>query len=345
MHIYILHICAHISVAFEALAMEDYQISRAEGPIASFQKHFASLASSQDFSDVTLVCKDLKPVAAHRVILSSSSLWFRELLPKLPDKPTIYLDNIDPLALAPLLAFIYKGEAKVAKTLLSSFMEAANILMIDGLNDKDKVENKLGEKKEAGTQPPYEQSEIMEHILETKLEGDYLFNIDGMSCDLCDFKTAAKSKYNQTSVMKRHKKAAHGEDKDGEIVAEGRPELLESSIGRDDANLSCSICGFTTSAKSKGNQVSVMSRHNRKVHGNGEQTIIHLSENSEGQTITLGEDLAELNHEEATASSNEDCCQTCGFHSSAKSKGNRSMALKRHLMMAHQPKSGEIIFS
>ena len=105
--------------------MEDYQISRAEGPIASFQKHFASLASSQEFSDVTLVCKDLKPVALHRVILSSSSLWFRELLPKLPDKPTIYLDNIDPLALAPLLAFIYKGEAKVAKTLLSSFIEAA----------------------------------------------------------------------------------------------------------------------------------------------------------------------------------------------------------------------------
>ena len=334
--------------------MEDYQISRAEGPIASFQKHFASLASSQEFSDVTLVCKDLKPVALHRVILSSSSPWFRDLLPKLPDKPTIYLDNIDPLALAPLLAFIYKGEAKVAKTLLSSFMEAANILMIDGLNDKDKVENKLGEKREAGTQPPYEQSEIMEHInlLETKLEGDYLFNIDGMSCDLCDFKTAAKSKYNQTSVMKRHKKAAHDGDKDGEIVAEERPEILESSIGREpnDANLSCSICGFTTSAKSKGNQVSVMSRHNRKVHGNGEQTIIHLSENSEeypseDQTITLGEDLAELNHEEATASSNEDGCQTCGFHSSAKSKGNRSMALKRHLMMAHQPKSGEIIFS
>ena len=77
--------------------MEEYQISRAEGPIASFQKHFASLASSQDFSDVTLVCKDLKPVALHRVILSSSSLWFRDLLPKLPDKPTIYLDNIDPL--------------------------------------------------------------------------------------------------------------------------------------------------------------------------------------------------------------------------------------------------------
>ena len=142
------------TVTQETLKMEDYQISRKEGPLASFQKQLASLALSKEFTDVTLVCKDLKPVALHRVILSSSSLWFRDLLPKLPDKPTIYLDNIDPLALAPLLAFIYKGEAKVAKTLLSSFMEAANILMIDGLNDKDKVENKLGEKKEDDTEPP-----------------------------------------------------------------------------------------------------------------------------------------------------------------------------------------------
>ena len=57
--------------------MEDYQISRTEGPIANFQKHFASLASSQEFTDVTLVCRDLKPVALHRVVLSASSLWFR----------------------------------------------------------------------------------------------------------------------------------------------------------------------------------------------------------------------------------------------------------------------------
>ena len=60
--------------------MENYQISRTEGPIANFQKHFALLSSSQEFTDVTLVCRDLKPVALHRVILSASSLWFRSVL-------------------------------------------------------------------------------------------------------------------------------------------------------------------------------------------------------------------------------------------------------------------------
>ena len=57
--------------------MEDYQISRKEGPLASFQKQLASLARSKEFTDVTLVCKDMKPVGLHRVVLAAASLWFR----------------------------------------------------------------------------------------------------------------------------------------------------------------------------------------------------------------------------------------------------------------------------
>ena len=59
--------------------MEDYQISRKEGPLASFQKQLATLARSREFTDVTLVCKDLKPVGLHRVVLSAASLWFRSV--------------------------------------------------------------------------------------------------------------------------------------------------------------------------------------------------------------------------------------------------------------------------
>ena len=132
--------------------MEDYQISRKDGPLASFQKQLAASARSKEFTDVTLVCKDLKPVGLHRVVLSAASLWFRllskgwssnhfflsrDLLPNLPEKPTIYLDNIDPLALAPLVEFIYGGEARVAKNLLPSFMEAANILKVKGLIEEE----------------------------------------------------------------------------------------------------------------------------------------------------------------------------------------------------------------
>ena len=70
----------------------------------------------------------------------------RELLPKLPEKPTIFVDSINPLALAPLVSFmykvvgiiiviivvnlIYKGTTRVAKNMLPAFMEAANILKV-----------------------------------------------------------------------------------------------------------------------------------------------------------------------------------------------------------------------
>ena len=57
--------------------MEDYQISRKDGPLASFQKQLATSARPKEFTDVTLVCKDVKPVGLHRVVLSAASLWFR----------------------------------------------------------------------------------------------------------------------------------------------------------------------------------------------------------------------------------------------------------------------------
>ena len=76
------HICEttnefFFSVAQSTERMEDYEISRKEGPLASFQKQLAASAISKEFTDVTLVCKDMKPVALHRVVLSAASLWFR----------------------------------------------------------------------------------------------------------------------------------------------------------------------------------------------------------------------------------------------------------------------------
>ena len=288
--------------------MEDYQISRTE--IATFQNHFASLTSSKEFTDVTLVCKDLKPVPLHRVILSASSLWFRELLPKLPDKSTIFLPNIDPLALGPLLAFIYGGEAKVAKNLLPSFMEAANILMIDGLSDKDRVEK---------------------------------------------VKRNPAMLENEQEDIKEVQNDPTDDDKD-ELLRTTSEDLEYESNVPDESTLSCVLCGFVTTAKSKNNRQSVLGRHNRKVHG--EFTEDHLQKTKEEQTFTLDEDAKEPEHEvtdvnEGSFSESSESCKICGFKSVAKTKGNRRVVLKRHIDTVHgtksegmhmdESKSGEII--
>ena len=173
----------------------------------------------------------------------------------------------------------------MAKALLSDFMEAANILRIDGLSDKDKVEKNK------------ENPVLLESLKENSEE---VFESDS-----------------------------------------------EESFLANEGGLSCTICGFVTTAKSKGNQTAVMSRHNRRAHG--EYADIHLSDNSdrdpkEEKIITLDEDVYEPDQEEPSLISNaEESCHICGFKSVAKSKGNRSMVLKRHMATAHESKSKEII--
>ena len=332
----------------------------------------------------------------------------------------------------------------MAKTLLSSFMEAANILQIEGLSDKDRVEkvNRSPVFLEENKENLAEKEQLDEiEPKETKLEEGYLLNIDGMSCDscnfkttakarnnqasvlkrhkrtahgedgdeltteidilienvqntrevqnvtmdtdvdepletklediqynlssnvegiscdACDFKTTAKLKHNQNSVMKRHKRTAHGEDKDGlatGIIVDKKEDIFESNreeiLQNEAVGLSCTICGFVSSAKSKNNQQSVMGRHNRKVHGSGEYADIHMSENSEAkeeQMITLDEDLTEPYDEQPACSSDEteESCQICGFKSVAKSKHNRTTVLKRHMTTVHESKFGEVIVS
>ena len=45
---------------------------------------FHDIRKTEDFSDVTLVCEDGHQIQAHRVILSSSSLFFRYSLSQFP---------------------------------------------------------------------------------------------------------------------------------------------------------------------------------------------------------------------------------------------------------------------
>ena len=197
----------------------------------------------------------------------------------------------------------------MAKHMLSGFMEAANILMIDGLSDKDKVDKRDNVERNHSPNPvPSTKDNIndachglndneneLTNIKSEYSKNDMSFDVESASCDLCDFKSTAKSKNNQTSVLNRHKRKVH-EDK-GEKTTETSEDNLEDisksaiqnkiediSANDDGENpqnggggLSCSICSFVTTAKSKNNQQSVLGRHKRKVHGSGDYTDLLLS--------------------------------------------------------------------
>ena len=91
------------------------------------------LRNSVDFSDVTLVCEDGQRLDAHRVILASSSAFFKDLLLKINQPhPVIFMRA---LTHATMMNFIYLGEAEVRKEKLDDFLSLAGELGVKGMTN------------------------------------------------------------------------------------------------------------------------------------------------------------------------------------------------------------------
>ena len=97
---------------------------------------FANLRMKMDFADVTLVCEDGPAVEAHKLVLSSSSPFFENLLRRTnPPHPLIYLRGVKSSALSALLDFIYQGVANVDQENLDFFLALAQELELTGLTN------------------------------------------------------------------------------------------------------------------------------------------------------------------------------------------------------------------
>jgi hypothetical protein len=100
-------------------------------------KTFKNLQADTNFTDVTLACGDGQQMKAHKVILSASSPFFRDILIQNPHQhPLLYLKGVDREDLGSLLKFIYSGEVEIPNEGLGKFLEAANELKVDGLLQK-----------------------------------------------------------------------------------------------------------------------------------------------------------------------------------------------------------------
>ena len=102
-----------------------------EGHLA---KRFKEMLSDDAFADVTLVCSDDKQIQAHRVILSSSSPFFKNIFLKNPHQhPLLYLNGVQYKDMKDVLQFIYTGQVQVAQDDLPNFMKVASQMKIYGL--------------------------------------------------------------------------------------------------------------------------------------------------------------------------------------------------------------------
>ena len=99
---------------------------------------YKELYKEQHFTNVTLACDDGKQIKAHKVILASSSAFFKRILTKnMHEQPLIYLKGFYFSELEKIVEFMYQGHTEVRQANLDRFIEAAKDLEIKGLMTQD----------------------------------------------------------------------------------------------------------------------------------------------------------------------------------------------------------------
>ena len=77
-------------------------------------KTFSRLREENDFFDVTLVSDDQKQIMAHKVVLSSCSEYFKNILKtNKHSHPMLCMTGITSIDLDNVLNYVYQGEVKI----------------------------------------------------------------------------------------------------------------------------------------------------------------------------------------------------------------------------------------
>ena len=115
---------------------------------------FRNLREDKEFADLTLVCEDGNQIEVHKVVLSSSSPFFKKLLAKNKHPhPLIYMRGIKSGDLSAVVDFLYHGEAKVFDEDLDSYLAIAEEFQLMGLM-KEPDERVLGGNENQNDQLP-----------------------------------------------------------------------------------------------------------------------------------------------------------------------------------------------
>ena len=102
---------------------------------SNVSKSFQSLRNREDFSDVTLVGDDFKQVAAHKIILSSCSAYFNNILKNVANlkQPILCLEGMSFQDIENVMDYIYNGELKIYQDDIDRFLVVGQRLGLEGL--------------------------------------------------------------------------------------------------------------------------------------------------------------------------------------------------------------------
>ena len=110
-----------------------------------FQKNMVQsvgiLRNDSEFCDVTLVGDDHKRFNAHKVLLSTSSTYFKQMLKATPNQLMVCLNDVKSDDIENVLDFIYTGEVKIPQENLDRFLEVSQRFQLLGLTELDSTGN------------------------------------------------------------------------------------------------------------------------------------------------------------------------------------------------------------
>jgi len=194
---------------------------------------FGEFRANEDFCDVTLACDDNEQIEAHKVILSASSSFFRNILKKNSHShPLLYLRGITRTDLLNVIDFIYHGEASIAQEDFKRFMSIAEDLKLVGLSENTSL--KIPSEK-IGT-PSTDDSKTEADSSKTNLshENTYEeFDLQENDAEVNYIKSAL-DKYLEDELNKGHSKTEESIDINyKDFVAKDESKLASKSRGKN----------------------------------------------------------------------------------------------------------------
>ena len=143
-------------------------------------KSFGLLRNEEYLHDVTLVCDDNNQVAAHKLVLSACSEFFRAIFKiNKHQNPLICLEGISSKELQDVLDYIYNGESKIFQEGLDRFLSIAQRFKIMGLlQNEENIDDSDDPEYQTNQEEPFRvdasKTEVMNESIEINEKSNYI---------------------------------------------------------------------------------------------------------------------------------------------------------------------------
>ena len=226
---------------------------------------FGDLRDDEEFTDVTLACEDGQQVEAHKLVLSSASPFFLNLLKRNKHPhPLVYMRGLKYEDLVSITDFLYHGEVNIHQENLDSFLGLADELQLKGLRkEKRKGEetyspnHSLKSSKNHSNMAPVcpsndifiQEEEIQNGDMEPKIEEETTHNSQNIA-DLEELDQTVKS----MMIFSKHQSGKrHGRARICKVCGKEGP--MRNIMNHIEANhmtnisIPCNYCGKTLTTR------------------------------------------------------------------------------------------------